>query len=295
MKEFVLTCCSTIDLNEEKIIENDIKYISYHYMIDGVEYEDDFGKTITYDDFYQKVREGAMPSTSQINCERYIEFWEPFLKAGKDILHIVFSSGLSGSYNSALIAKHALAEKYPNQKLYVVDSLAGSSGYGMLLMYLADLKKQGKNIEECNEWIENNKLKLNHWFFSTDLTSYKRGGRISSTSFFLGQLLKICPVLNVDKEGHLIPRKKVRTKEKAILELVKIMEENADNGLLYDEKCYICHSDTLEDAEKLRKKLEEKFVKLRDKIEMYSIGTVIGAHSGPGTVAVFFMGKKRID
>lgn len=295
MNDFILTCCSTTDLEEEMLKANNVQYVPFHYTIDEMEYEDDFGKTMKYEDFYEKIKNGATPTTSQVNSEQYINFWEPILKEGKDILHVAFSSGLSGSYNSALIAKKTLDIKYPERKLYVVDSLAASSGYGMLMMYLVDLKNEGKNIDECYEWVENYKLKIHHWFFSTDLTSFKRGGRISSTSFFLGQLLKICPLLNVDKEGRLIPRKKVRTKEKTIIEMVKVMEENVDDGIQYNGKCYICNSASKEDAEKVAKLIEEKFTNLKGKIKIFSIGTVVGSHTGPGTVALFFMGKKRVN
>lgn len=295
MNNFLLTCCSTTDLEKNDFISNNINYVAFHYTMDGVEYEDDFGEKIPYAEFYDRIAKGSTPSTSQVNSEQYIKFWEPFLQEGKDILHISFSSGLSGSYNSALLAKRYLDEKYPERKLLVVDSLCASSGYGMLMMYLVDLKNEGKTIDGCYEWAEENKLKVHHWFFATDLTSFKRGGRISSTSFFLGQLLKICPLLNVDNTGHLVPRKKVRTKEKVMIEMIKRMEENADKGLEYDEKCYICNSACKEDAEKLASLIEEKFKNLKGKIRIFSIGTVIGSHTGPGTVALFFMGKKRID
>lgn len=293
MTDFILTCSSTTDLNEELLTENGIKFISYNYVIDGKEYKDDFGKTISYDKFYKMIKDGAMPTTSQVNCEQYINFFTPLLEKGVDILHIEFSSGLSGSINQALLAKDILEKRYPNQKLYVVDSLASSSGYGMLMMYLADLKEKGYSIEKCLNWVEDNKLKVHHWFFSTDLTSYKRGGRISSTSFFLGTLLKICPILYLDTAGKIVPCKKIRTKNKAITELVNKMEECADEGINYNGKCYICHSSCYNDALALKYKLEEKFKSLTSKIEIFDIGTVIGTHSGPGTVAVFFMGTKR--
>ena len=295
MKEFILTCCTTTDLERKDLEDNGIRFVPFHYTLDGEEYEDDFGKTISYEKFYDRISKGATPSTSQVNSEQYIKFWEPILLEGKDILHITFSSGLSGSYNSAVLAKRYLDEKYPDSKLIVVDSLAASSGYGLLMMYLVDLKKEGKNIDECASWAEENKLKVHHWFYATDLTSFRRGGRISSTSFFLGQLLKICPLLNVDNEGRLIPRKKIRTKEKTIKEMIEMMVENADDGLNYKGKCFICNSACYEDAEKIASLIEDKFINLKGKVKIYNIGTVIGSHTGPGPAALFFMGKKRID
>lgn len=295
MKDFVLSCCSTVDLEKSYLDERKIPYVCFHYTLDGVEYPDDLGQTISFAEFFKKMDNGAMPTTSQVNSEQYIKFFEPFLEAGQDVLHLTLSSGISGSYNSAMLAKRYLDEKYPDAKLYVIDSLAASSGYGLLVSYVADLRDEGKSIDECKEWAEANKLNVHHWFFSTDLTSYRRGGRISATSFFLGQLLKICPLLNVDYMGRLIPRKKVRTKEKTMVELVKKMEEHAQNKYDYDGKCYICHSACSEDAQKVAQMVEAKFPKLKGKVVIHSIGTVIGAHTGTGTIALFFMGDKRID
>ena len=293
MNEFLITCCSTVDLSKEFLEERKIPYVCFHYTLDGKDYLDDLGVTISPDDFFAKIAAGATPSTSQINVDEYIKFWEPFLKDGKDILHITLSSGISGSYNSAVIAKEMLSEKYPSSKIYVVDSLGASSGYGLLVTYVSDLKAEGKTIDECYNWAEENKLNVHHWFFSTDLTSYKRGGRISATSFFLGQLLKICPLLNMDNLGRLIPRQKIRTKEKTMNALVKKMEEH--DGLNYSGKCYICHSACLEDAQKIASIVESKFPHLNGKVVINSIGTVIGSHTGPGTLALFFIGDKRVD
>lgn len=295
MNKFILTGCSTADLQRSDFEDNNIPFVSFHYTMNGVEYEDDLGKTISPNDFYKAIEEGATPSTSQVNSEQYIKFWEPYLQEGLDVLHITLSSGISGTYNSALLAKRYLDEKYPERRLFVIDSLGASSGYGMLLMYANDLKNSGKTIEECRDWLEENKLNVHHWFFSTDLTSYKRGGRISSASFFLGQLLKICPLLNMDNEGRLIPRKKVRTKDKIIIEIVKKMEEHVIDGYNYDGKCYLCHSACEQDALKIVNLLKEKFTNLKGKIRVFNIGAVIGSHTGPGTVALFFLGTKRID
>lgn len=293
--KFKLTCCSTVDLTNEYLEKNDVSYISFKYTLNEKDYFDDMGKSISANDFFKLIEEGAEPLTSQINSEKYIEFWEPFLKNGEDVLHITLSSGLSGSYNSAMLAKNYLNEKYPNSKLYVVDSLGASSGSGALIQYLIDLRESDKTIEECYEWVENNKLNMHYWFISTDLTSFRRGGRISSTSFFIGQLLKICPLMNVDNNGKLIPRVKVRTKDKALNELVNKMEIHANDGINYNGKCLISHSARFEDATKLKKIIENKFVNLKDKVEIYDIGTVIGSHTGPGTIALFFFGDKRIN
>lgn len=292
---FKLTCCSTVDLSNEFLEANNVKYISYKYMIDGKEYYDDMGKSISSDKFFKQIEDGAEPVTSQINSEEYIKFFEPLLKEGEDILHVCLSSGLSGSYNSARIAKEYLDEKYPDRKLYIVNSLGASSGSGLLVSYLIDMRDSGESIDKCFEWAEDNKLNVHHWFISTDLTSYRRGGRISSTSFFFGKLLRICPLMNMDYNGKLIPRKKIRTKEKALVELANMATLHANDALNYNGKCYISHSASLNDAKKLKGYIEERFVNLKGKVEIYNIGTVIGSHSGPGTIALFFMGDKRID
>jgi len=295
MNNYQLICGSTVDLPKEHLDSRNIAYIPFHFNIDGVEYEDDFGTTITYDEFYKRIAEGAMPTTSQVNVESHIEFFEPFLKEGRDILYICFSSGLSGTYNNACLAAEELKEKYPERKVFVVDSLGASSGYGLLVDYIADLRDNGATIEEAYNWAEENKLKVHHWFFSTDLTHYRRGGRISATAAIFGTLLGVCPVLNVDKNGKLVPRKKVRGKKNAIIEVVKMMEQHAQEGLNYSERCYICHSACLEDAKAIADLVEDKFPNLKGKIMINDIGTVIGSHSGPGTAALFFMGDKRID
>ena len=295
MTDYVLSCCSTADLSEEKFLSRNINYVCFHYELDGVSHPDDLGKSIAFEDFYEAMVNGADTKTSQVNVEEYVESFEPILKEGKDILHLCLSSGISGSINSALIAKDLLAEKYPDRKLYIVDSLAASSGFGLLMDKLADLRDEGKTIDEVRDWAEANKRKLHHWFFSTDLTFYIKGGRVSKASGFFGGILGICPLLNVDFEGHLIPRSKIRTKKKVIVETVERMVEHAENGTDYSGKCFISHSYCLDDAEAVAKLVEEKFPKLNGKPEIFYIGTTIGSHTGPGTVALFFWGDERVD
>lgn len=273
--------------------ERDVKLVCFHFTLDGKEYADDLGQTIPFDDFYQKIADGAQPTTSQVNVQQYTEFFEPFLKAGKDILHIVFSSGLSGSYNSACIARDNLLEQYPERKVCLVDSLAASTGYGLLVDTAADLRDSGKSMEEICAFLEENKLNLHHWFFSTDLTSYIRGGRVTPVAGFFGTILKICPLLNVNAEGKLIPRQKCRGKARAIDEIVAKMVEHAEGGTDYSGKCFMSHSACMEDARAVAKKVEATFPKLNGPVVINSIGTVIGAHTGPGTVALFFYGDKR--
>ena len=234
-----------------------------------------------------------MPIISQVNAEECIQLCEQYLKEGKDLLHVSLSSGISGEINSANIAKEELSDKYPDRKIYVVDSLLASSGYGMFMDYLDDLRQEGKTIDEIYAWAEEHKYNVQSWFYVSDLTWLKKGGRVSASAAMLGTILNICPLMNVDYQGHLIPRKKVRTKNKVMEELVNKMEEHAENGRNYDGKCYICNSDCIEDARKVASMVEERFPALKGKVEIDSIGTVIGAHTGPGTVGLFFVGDRR--
>ena len=293
MKNFALTCCSTADLSAEHFKQRDIQYVCFHFTMDGVQYADDLGKSMPFPEFYSRIKNGAAPTTSQVNVEQFVEFFTPILEGGSDILHVSLSTGLSGSYNSANIAKEELSQKYPDRKIYIVDSLGASSGYGLLMDTLADLRDAGDSIEKCYNWAQENKLNVHHWFFSTDLSSYYRGGRISKASAVFGTMLNICPLLNMDDEGHLIPREKIRGKKAVINAIVKKMEEHAKDGLKYSGKCFISNSDCMEDARAVADMIEAKFKKLNGKVVINSVGTVIGSHTGPGTVALFFFGDTR--
>ncbi len=295
MGEYIISCCSTADLTAEHFEKRNISYICFHYELNGKPYMDDLGKSMSFDDFYEAMKNGADTKTSQINVSEFEEYFEPFLKEGKDILHLSLSSGISGVVNSAMVAKDTLSEKYPGRKIYILDSLAASSGYGLLMDKLADLRDEGMTIDELYQWATANRLKLNHWFFSTDLTFYIKGGRVSKTSGFIGGMLNICPLLNVDFMGRLIPRYKIRTKRKVIQTVVDKMEECLEEGREYSGKCYISQSACYEDARAVADLIEERFPHLDGKVLINSIGTTIGSHTGPGTVAVFFWGKERVD
>lgn len=295
MNDYIISCCSTADLEKEHFEKRDIHYICFHFELDGKQYPDDLGQSIPFDEFYRRMQEGASTKTSQINVEEFREYFEPFLKEGKDILHVTLSSGISGVFNSAKLAADELMEQYPERKICVVDSLGASSGYGLMMDRMADLRDQGKPFEEACRWLEENKLKLHHWFFSTDLTFYIRGGRISKTAGTVGMVLNICPLLNMDNEGRLIPRQKIRTKKKVIQEIVNKMKEHAQDGEDYSGKCYISQSACYEDARKVADLVEEAFPKLSGKVVINNIGTTIGSHTGPGTVALFFWGDVRKD
>lgn len=295
MSDFILSCCSTADLSREHFEHRDIHYICFHYSLNGKAYPDDLGQSIPFDEFYQAMTDGAETQTSQVNAEEYIAYFTPFLEQGKDILHLTLSSGISGSYNSANVAREELAEKYPDRKIYIVDSLGASSGYGLLMDRLADLRDEGKSIDEVRDWALENRLRAQHWFFSTDLTFYIKGGRVSKVSGWFGTVLNICPLLNVDNEGRLIPRSKLRGKKAVIKEIVARMEQFAENRTDYSGKCYISHSACYEDARAVADLVEQKFPRLNGKVLINSIGTTIGSHTGPGTVALFFWGDERTE
>ena len=245
--------------------------------------------------FYKAMSDGAKTKTSQINADEFIEYFEPFLMEGKDILHVSLSTGLSGVYNSANIAKDMLSEKYPERKIYIVDSLGASSGYGLLMDKLSDLRDNGKSIDELYEWANENKLNLQHWFFSSDLTFYVKGGRISKASGWFGTILKICPLLNMNDKGQLIPRFKIRGKNIVIKEIAEKMQRYALDGKDYSGKCYISHSACIDDAKAVASLVENYFPKLDGNVQIFDVGTTIGSHTGPGTVALFFWGSKRED
>ena len=293
MCNYILSCCSTADLAKEHFEKRDLHYICFHYELGGKEYKDDLGQSMSFEDFYKAMQNGADTKTSQVNASEYEAYFEPFLQEGKDILHVCLSSGISGSYNSANIAKDMLEEKYPDRKIYIVDSLTASSGFGLLMDKLADLRDSGMSIDELHQWVEENKHNCLAWFFTSDLTFFIKGGRVSKTSGFVAGVLNICPMLNVDPDGKLIARQKVRTKRKVIEAIVKKMEEKAIDGLDYNGKCFISHSACYEDAKAVADLIESKFTKLNGKVEINNIGTTIGSHTGPGTVALFYWGTDK--
>ena len=292
---YVLSCCSTADLTAEDFKKRDIRYVCFHFSIDGKDYPDDLGISYPFKDFYADMAKGALTKTSQVSVGEYLAYFEDILKEGKDILHITLSSGISGTLNSATIARDQLREKYPDRKLYVIDSLAASAGYGLLMSKLADLRDEGLSIDDLYEWVIAHRLECQHWFFVSDLTYLVRGGRVSKAAGAIGGALKICPLLNVDYQGRLIVRSKSRGINAVIKAQVAQMEKLADNGLDYSGDCYISNSDCYDEARQVADLIESKFHNLKGKVKIYSIGTTIGSHTGPGTVALFFWGAKRVD
>ena len=293
MHNYIISCCSTADLSKEQFLGRDIKYVCYHYEIDGKHYLDDLGETMDFADFYKAMEDGAMTKTSQVSVGEYEEYWDAFLKEGKDVLHVCLSSGISGTYNSANIAKQLMEEKYPDRKIYVVDSLNASAGFGLMMDKVADLRDEGKSIDEVYEWLMENRLRCQAWFFTSNLTYLVRGGRVSKASGFVGSVLSICPLMRIDKEGKLMAYQKIRTKRKVMNAIVDQMEACAEDGVDYSGKCYLSNSACLEDAKAVAEMIESRFPKLNGKVNITDIGTTIGSHTGPGTIALFFWGKER--
>lgn len=290
MKEYIVTCCSTIDQSLEYVKQEGLSVLNYTFLLDGVEYFDDFGQSYPFDQFYHDVKQGVEPTTSQINIARYYQFFEKHLQQGLDILHIAMSGGISGSVNNAFLAANELNEKYPNQ-VYVVDSLCACGSYGMLVDLALKAKKQGLSREELQDYVEEIKHRIRTDFFTADLTQLIRGGRISKASGFIASTLNICPILTINELGKLEVIKKVMGKKKAAIELVKQMEALAQNGLEYHLEVYIHHSACIEDALYVKSLLEKKFSKIA-KIHINSVGLVIGTHTGQGVTAISYLAKE---
>lgn len=278
------SCC---DLTEAQIRKLDISVVKLNMLFKGELRQDSVGEDIK--EVYNALREGEAATTSAANPEHWSNAIEPFLKEGKDVLVLAFSSGLSTTYQSAVIAAGDLQEKYPERSIRVVDTLCASLGQGLLVHHTCRKRDEGLSLDELTAWVEENRLNLCHWFTVDDLMYLKRGGRVSAATALVGTVLKIKPVLHVDNEGHLINVTKVRGRKAAIEMLAQKMVETALPG--ENDYITICHGDCLEDAEYLASIVKEKMgVK---QVDIGYTGAVIGSHSGPGTLALFFLGTKR--
>lgn len=292
-RKFTLSCCSTVDLPYSYMADRDIPVLFYTYVVDGREYVDDMGRDPeALPRFYRFLEEGKLPQTSQINVGTYLSFFEKLLQKG-DLLHIAFTSGQSGSVHNAMLAAKELQEKYPERKLIVIDSLCSSSGYGMLVDTVADLRDEGKSIEEAAQWVRENRNTVHHQFFSSNMTQFRRTGRVSGAAAMVATIMSICPIMRLDSAGAIKAYGKVRGKKKAVETTIEAMAKHAQGGENYDKRCYVCHSQCPEDAQMLIDGLEARFPRIKGKIRLCDIGTIIGSHSGPGTVAVFFYGDER--
>lgn len=290
MSTYTIITDSTTDLTPALIQDLELQVIPMCYIMDGKTYRNiPGGGSMDEPAFYQKLRNGIMSTTTQINSDEFIQVFTPILEAGQDILYIAFSSGLSGTCQSALIAKRQLQETFPERRIEVFDSLCASMGEGLLVYLAAKRRLAGESMDQVLSWLQENVLSLCHWFTVDDLNHLKRGGRVSTATAFVGTMLGIKPVLHVDNEGHLIPVTKVRGRKQSLDALVKQMEETVVNP--EEQTVFISHGDCLEDAKYVEEKIKTK-LGVKEVVINY-IGPVIGAHSGPGTVALFFLGKER--
>ena len=288
-RNFVIITDNASDLPEEYYTEHDIDCVRLGFTMDGVTYGGEDGASLDVKEFYTRLRNGSMPTTFQASPEQTAKHMERHLKEGKDVLVIAFSSGLSGTCNSYLVAARGLEEKYPDRRIAVVDSLCASMGQGLFVDYIVRKADAGASLEETRTYAENLKQHICHYFTVDNLFHLKRGGRVSATTAVIGSMLKIKPVLYVDHEGHLIPIGKTMGRKKSISALVEHMKEL--QILEEDDPIYISHGDCEEDVEYLIALLHENFGKR--KIVVNEIGSVIGTHSGAGTLALFFKGRRR--
>ena len=288
MENFIVTTDSGCDLPLELLMERKIKPLMLSYIIDGVAFKD----TMIHADchqFYEKMRKGAVPKTSQLNAYEFVEFWRPLLKKGTPIIHISLGSGVSGTWHNGLIASHMLMQEIPGSKIYVVDSTLCSTGYGMLALKAAEMRDAGKSAAETFAWLEQHKINVNTWYTTDELLYLRRSGRCSRASAIIGTAFKICPILNLDSAGHLIVQERVRTLPKTIARIHEIIGDTVVDP--QNQTLYICHSDIQDQAREFGEALKKEFG-FKDVYYTY-IGTIIGSNCGPGLMAAFYFGTPR--
>ena len=289
-KEYVIMTDSSCDLPQELADQLGLEVLPLEVMADGKNYRNWLdGREIGFKEFYKLAREGKELKTSAVNTAAFEEKMEKLLEEGKDILYIGFSAGLSTTYNSGEAAARELREKYLDRKIYTVDTLAASLGQGMIIYYAAKKKEAGATIEEVRDFVENEKLHMCHWFTVDDLNYLKRGGRISAATAAIGTMLSIKPVMHMDNEGHLVAVGKARGRKAALCQLLDTMGELGEG--LEGQTTFICHSDCMDDAQYVASQMKERFGVAQVNINW--IGPVIGAHTGPGTIGIFFWGRER--
>ncbi|MEG0972457.1 MAG: DegV family protein [Lachnospiraceae bacterium] len=290
MRDYFITTDSTTDLPDSYYQENQLELMYLSYTVDGITYEGEH--QLDVHEFYDKMRAGSLPTTAQVNPETAKDTFQKIIRnTDADILHIAFSSGLSGSYNSVRIAAEELMEKDPEHRIIVIDSLCASLGEGLLLHKAIQLKKNGATLDETANWVEENKLHLVHNFTVDDLYNLYRGGRVSKTAAILGTMVNIKPILHVDNEGHLVPVSKVRGRKKSLLTLIDSMERQMGSYRSQNDIVFISHGDCKEEAEFVASQVKERFG--IDQFIIHSVGPTIGTHSGPGTMALFYLGEYR--
>lgn len=294
MKDYIISCSSPVDVDFDFFIKRGVHVLFYNYIMDGMEYEDIMGRSKKdLDDFYSNLGKGIRSYTSQVSIEKYVTYFEQLLKEKKDILHIELGTGMTNSVLNALKAVELIKEKYPDSRIEIIDSLCSSSGYGMLVDSAVDLKNQDLTIDELAMWIKDNRQRLHHQFFCTDLSFFKRSGRITMMTAIFGGIMKTCPIMKLNNDGKIVVYSKAFGKKNAIKKTVEEVMEHIKNGQEYHDKLWINHSNCPHIAEMLQQELIKALPQYQDNIKIWNIGTTIGSHCGPGTVAVFFYGDER--
>ncbi len=293
MSDYIISSESIMDLSAEYVKEIGVSFIKSNYELNGEIYLDDFGQSLDMEEFYRNMEEGAAPSTAAINTQAYLDYFEEILKKDMDIIHVCLSSGLTTQYSCLLQAVDILKEKFPERKIYPVDSKMASSGVGLLVDKLVMLKNEGMSIEDLYKWAKENTLHVISYTSNENLEYVARGGRISKTAANIGNLLKICPLIEIDDEGHMLVTQKVRTKKKLLKTLVDRMEKNAIGGLNYNDKLIISHASNEKTAKELRDMMADRFKEI-SAIDIFEIGPTIGSHIGPGAITMFYWGEKRL-
>ncbi|ACV29088.1 DegV domain-containing protein SAV1425 [Anaerococcus prevotii] len=293
MSDYIISSESIMDLSAEYVKEIGVSFIKSNYELNGEIYLDDFGQSLDMEEFYRNMEEGAAPSTAAINTQAYLDYFEEILKKDMDIIHVCLSSGLTTQYSCLLQAVDILKEKFPERKIYPIDSKMASSGVGLLVDKLVMLKNEGMSIEDLYKWAKENTLHVISYTSNENLEYVARGGRISKTAANIGNLLKICPLIEIDDEGHMQVTQKVRTKKKLLKTLVDRMEKNAIGGLNYNDKLIISHASNEKTAKELRDMMADRFKEI-SAIDIFEIGPTIGSHIGPGAITMFYWGEKRL-
>lgn len=288
---FTLSCESTTDLTLHHFDKRNIPVLPYTYVIDGQEFVDDMREGNGLALFYNLLTSGKHPTTSLINEEKYLDFFRPLLEKG-DLLHVAFSSSLSHSASNAIRAAETLKKEFPNRKIFVLDSLCACVGYGILVDMMADLRDEGKTVDEVYEWANANKLKVHHQFFSTTLTYFHRSGRLSGPAALIGNILKLCPIVRLNANGKMIAYAKVMSENKALAKLLADIAPLIKNGTDYDGRLWLAHSNYVSMATKAVAELKQTYPKAD--IRVFDIGPVVASHCGPGTLSVYFFGETRI-
>lgn len=292
-KAFQISCESTVDMPYSYVNKRGANVIFYTYVVDDNEYVDDMLRDENaLPKFYSLIKNGALPKTSQINKFKYMDYFEELLQKG-DVLHLAFGTGMTPSYKNAVEAWEELKEKYPERKMIIVDTSCSSSGYGLLVDDSLDLWEKGSSMEEIANWVESVKYNVHHQFFSTDMKMFKRSGRVSGATAMIATILGICPLMRLNYDGKIISYSRASGKNKAIQATMKAMLAHAEGGALYDKKCFISHSNCLNEALELKKQIESNFPNVKE-IKIFDIGTIIASHCGEGTVAAFFYGDERL-